>query len=66
MPWFLQVCNQENLCYSIGKYLYEGELFVQDTNSVEPFESAEEIKSCECQKCPDIYDVSNCCRLLTK
>ena len=42
----------------------EGELSVQDNKSVESFETAAEIKSCECQKCPEISDVSNCCRHL--
>ena len=30
----------------------EGELSVQDNKSVESFETAAEIKSCECQKMP--------------
>jgi hypothetical protein len=54
----------KELWYIIGNYLYEGELSVQDTKSVETFEIAAEI--CECHKCPDISDVSNYCRHFTK
>ena len=57
MTRFWEVWNQEKLWYSIGNYFYEGELSVQDTKSVETFETAAQNKSCEFYKYPDISDV---------